>query len=146
IFSAWPGYLEGWQTDLLHRGQELRIDPEFVHFVNKYHNVMTVNLTKCFVDHRSIALAAKRVSEFSLHRREGGFDVRPLVVVPHKFISPELEVVKHPLPSSPAQTLVMIEQEMKGAAPMAEIASTFDLLAYPLSAETSRIPYFQTET
>jgi len=71
---------------------------------------MTENLTKRFVDHRGIALAAKRVSEFSLHHRERRFNVAPLVVMPHEFVPAKLEVVKHLLPSSPAKSLVMIGQ------------------------------------
>jgi len=71
---------------------------------------MTENLTERFVDHRGIALAPKRVSEFSLHHRERRFNVRPLVVMLHKLVSPELEVMKHLLPISPAQTFVMFGQ------------------------------------
>lgn len=97
---------------LLNRGvrPKNRFDSKFVHFVNEHHKVMTENLTKRFVDHRGVALAAKIVSEFPLHHGKRGFDVRPFVVMLHKFLAPELKVVKHLLPSTAAQTFHMIGQ------------------------------------
>lgn len=36
------------------------------------------------------------------------------MIVPHKFVAPELEVVKHLLPSPPAQALVVVGQRNEG--------------------------------
>jgi hypothetical protein len=51
-----------------------------VHFVNEHHKVMTQNLTKRFVDHRDICVAANRVFELAFHHGERGFNVAALVV------------------------------------------------------------------
>jgi hypothetical protein len=50
-----------------------------VHFVNEHHKVMTENLTKRFVDHRNVRLAAKRVSELAFHRAKSAVNVAALV-------------------------------------------------------------------
>jgi hypothetical protein len=47
--------------------------------MNDYDEIMTENLTKCFVDHRNVGLAPQIVAEFPLHHAKGGFDVGPLV-------------------------------------------------------------------
>ena len=58
-----------------------RINPEFVNLMNEYRQVVTQDLAKSFVDHRSIGLGAQAVTKFALHHAERGFNVRPLVVV-----------------------------------------------------------------
>lgn len=59
---------------------------------------MTEHLAKRLVDHRGVGLASQAVSELALHHAEGGFDVRPFMVMRDKFIPTKHEVVKHLLP------------------------------------------------
>jgi len=66
--------------------------------MDEYHKVMTENFAERFVDHRNIGLAAKAISELTLHHGERGLDVAALVIVLQKLIAPELEVMIHPLP------------------------------------------------
>ena len=68
--------------------------------MNKYYEIMTQNLTECFVDHRNIGLAPQAVTEFAFHHAECGFDVRPFVIVLQKLGAPELKVVVHLRPRS----------------------------------------------
>src|ERR1039457_5991521 len=63
--------------------------------MDEHHKVMTEHLTERFVDHRNIGLAAKGVPEFTLHHAEGGFDIRPPMVVVEKLIPLEHEVMEH---------------------------------------------------
>lgn len=70
-------------------GVECWLNSEFVHFVNKDYKIVAQNLTKRFVDHRGIGLAAKRVSELPFHHAERGFDVAALVVMGKKFLLAE---------------------------------------------------------
>ena len=58
-----------------------RVDSELVHFVDKNHQVMTEHLTKRFVDHRNIGLAAQPVAELPLHHAESRFDIGATMVV-----------------------------------------------------------------
>jgi len=70
--------------------------------VNERDKVMTENLTKRLVSHRNISLASQAVAKLAFHHAERGFDVRPFVVVLQKLGAPELKVVIHPGPRSPA--------------------------------------------
>jgi hypothetical protein len=88
-------------------GPENRINPEFTYFVNKYHKVMTENFAECFIDHRNIGLTSQTVAKFTFHHGERGFNIAPLVIMGHKVLSLELEIVKHLFPSSAASAFVM---------------------------------------
>jgi len=67
--------------------------------MNENDQIMIQDFTKRFVNHRNIGLAPQTLSESPLHHAECGFDVRPLVIVLHKFGAPELKVMDHPCPS-----------------------------------------------
>ena len=51
-----------------------------MNLMNEHDQVVTENLAKGFVDHRSIGLRAKAVTNFGFIIAESAFDVRPLVV------------------------------------------------------------------
>ena len=83
--------------------------------MNEYDKVMTKNLTESFVDHRDIGLASQAVTELSLHHAEGRFDVGPLMVVLQEVVAPELKVVEHFRPCSPARShTVRFESDERG--------------------------------
>jgi hypothetical protein len=68
---------------------------------------MTENFTERFIGHRNVGLAAKPISELTLHHGECGFDVTALVIVLQELIASELEVVIHLLPRSATVAPVM---------------------------------------
>src|SRR5260370_42338855 len=69
-------------------------------FMDENDKVMTEYLTKNFIDHSNIGLAPQAVAELSLHHRERGLDVRPLVVMLQKLFTLELEVMKRFIPNT----------------------------------------------
>ena len=68
--------------------------------MDKNDKIMTQYLTKNLVDHRHVGLASKTIAEFSLHHRERGFNVRPLVVVLQKLFALELKVMERFVPNA----------------------------------------------
>src|SRR5581483_6736598 len=74
---------------------------------------MAENLTKRFIDHRNISLAAQAVSEFPLNHAERGFDVAPLVVVLQELVFAEVEVVVHLEPHPSAVSAMMFRERNK---------------------------------
>lgn len=68
---------------------------------------MAENFAEGFVDYRNVGLAPQAVTEFPFYHGECGFDIGPLVIVCHKVVAPELEVVKHLPPSSASPALVL---------------------------------------
>ena len=68
---------------------------------------MTENFAERFVEHRNVSLAPQAVSELPFHHGECGLYVTALMVMLQKLIAPELEVVVHLLPRSPAITAMM---------------------------------------
>ena len=63
-----------------------------MHFVDENDKIVTQNLTKRFIDHRRIALAANAIAELAFHHAECGFDIRALVVMLQELFTPELKV------------------------------------------------------
>jgi len=61
---------------------------------------MTQCLTEHFVYHSNTGLAPQAVAELSLHHRERGLNVRPLVVMVQKLYPLELEVMKRLVPNA----------------------------------------------
>lgn len=66
-----------------------------MHFVDEHYEVMTANLTKRFVDQRSIRLASERVAKFSLEHGKRALHVRALMVMLQKLFPFEHEAAKH---------------------------------------------------
>jgi hypothetical protein len=63
---------------------ELRFQIQLEHALYETADVMTENFAESFVDLRRLGLASQRVSELAPDHVECGFDVRPLVIVPHE--------------------------------------------------------------
>jgi hypothetical protein len=68
---------------------------------------MAENLTKDFINLSSRGLSPYRTPELSLYHREGGLDIRPLVVVLHKGFLVEVIEVPHSVPQ-PVKLVVMV--------------------------------------
>lgn len=81
---------------------ENRVDTKFVHLVDEHGQIMTEHLTKCFVGHRNVGLAAKRVSKFPFHHRER-FDIRLFVDRPSSYRGREGFVGKATVRGFPAK-------------------------------------------
>jgi len=63
--------------------------------MNKHYQIVRENPARSLVNHRDIGLAPQTVSELPPHHAEGGFDVRPLMVVGHEVSAAELKVMEH---------------------------------------------------
>ena len=93
------------------------VNAKFAHFMNENGKVMTENFAKRFVDHRDVSFAPQAVAELALHHGECGFHIRALVVVLQKLLLPEIEVVIHISPLSPAKPLIGFLHEKFGDRP-----------------------------
>lgn len=65
-----------------------RVNSEFAHLVDQDHQIVAEHFAQRLVDHRHVRLAAKAVPKLPLHHAEGGFHVRPLVVVSQEIAAP----------------------------------------------------------
>jgi hypothetical protein len=79
---------------------EGRLKPQLVDALDKDADVMTQNLAKDFVDLSDGGFCPNRTPKLSLYHREGGFDIRPLVIVLHKGFLVEVVEVPHSLPET----------------------------------------------
>src|ERR1019366_6094635 len=78
---------------------------------------MAQHLTKRFVDHRGIGLAAQGVAKLPLHHAKCGLDVRALVVVLQELLFAKHEVMEHLLERSASFTRCRpLERDKWGAA------------------------------
>src|SRR5580704_2459436 len=68
--------------------------------MDNHYEIMTEHFAENFVNHCHIGLAPQAIAELSLHHRERGLDVRPLVVVLQKLFPLELKVVKCFVPNA----------------------------------------------
>ena len=95
---------------------ENRVDTQLVGFMNQDDQVMAQYLTKRFVDHGSIGLAAQRVAELALHHAERGLHIGALVVVLQELLFTKHKVVEHLL-KSPARLArrCTLERDKRGA-------------------------------
>src|SRR5260370_15986265 len=88
------------KTELGDFRPEHRVNSQLLSFMNEHHEIMTEQFRDNFIDHSNIGLAPQAVAELSLHHRERGLDVRPLVVMLQKLFTLELEVMKRFIPNT----------------------------------------------
>src|SRR5437762_105994 len=69
-----------------------------MNLMNQYDQVVTENFAKGFVDHRSIGLRAKAVTNFAFDHSEGRLNISPIVIVLKEFFVLPQEVSEHVAP------------------------------------------------
>jgi hypothetical protein len=96
---------------------EYRLYSEFVSFVNEYHQIVSKDFAKRFIDHRNIRLGAERVIELALNHAECGFDIGAFVIVGKKIIAAELKVMEHMRPQTVtfAHRIVLVDDIRRDA-------------------------------
>lgn len=95
------GFKQFWGSWLFYFGSpECRLKPQFVNGLNKDTNIMAENLTKNLVNLSDRGFSPYRTPEFCFYHREGGFHIRPLVIMGQELFPIEVVKVPHSLPQS----------------------------------------------
>ena len=102
--------------------------------MNVNDQIMTKDLAKGFVDHRSFGFGPERISEFPLDHAESRLDVRAAMVVLQELFAPKHEVVVHVAPRlrsyhslfvSITGTAVFLERDERSHAGLSDVPNVF---------------------
>ena len=88
---------------------ECRLKPQFIYALDKDTDIVTKHFAQDLIDLSGGSLSPNRTPELCFNHGEGGFDIRPLVVVLQEGVPVEVVEVPHPVPQ-PIELVVVVSR------------------------------------